>query len=401
MNDVAKTPEGAKGATGIDWVARTRALAPRIAAAAAQTEQDCEVTPDLMAALHEAGMFRMLLPRSLGGGEATPLEAMQVMEIVAAADASTCWCLGQGVGCSFAAAYLDPEIAAEIFDPPDAIIAWGPESPSSKAIATDGGYRVTGKWRFASGSRYATWLGGHSMVYEADGETPRLDANGKHQIRTMLFPAGQAEISNVWQVIGLRGTGSDDYAVNDLFVADPYTTWRNDDADRREPGPLYRIPLLTMYGIAFAGVAIGIARATLDAFIELAATKVAHRTTGLLRDSAVIQSEVAQSEARLASARAFMVEMIEAYWHNLCTGVEAPMEQRAKLRIAITWAMNQAREVCEYAYRASGTNGIFESGPFERHFRDMYTVSQQGQGHMINFEFAGRVFLGLPAGPRV
>ncbi len=384
-----------------DWLDRATILAPQIEAAAAQTEQDFQVTPEVMAALHKAEMFRMLLPRSLGGGEATPLEAMKVMEVVAAADASTAWCLGQGVGCSFAGAYLDQKIAREIFGPANAVVAWGPESMSSKAIAVDGGYRATGKWRFASGSRYATWVGGHSVVYEPDGETVHKDANGGHKIRTMMFPIEQAEISNVWQVIGLRGTGSDDYAVNNLFVAEEYTTWRNDDGDRREQGPLYHIPLLTMYGIAFAGIALGLGRAIFDSFIELAANKVAGRGSDVLRENAVIQSEVAQGVARLGAARAFLVEAIEEYWDCQCRREEVPMELRARLRIAITWAMNQGREVADFAYQASGTNGIFENGPFERRFRDMHTVSQQGQGHKINFEFAGRVFLGLPPGPRV
>jgi alkylation response protein AidB-like acyl-CoA dehydrogenase len=115
----------------------------------------------------------------------------------------------------------------------------------------------------------------------------------------------------------------------------------------------------------------------------------------------VIQSGVAQAEGRLRSARAFLVEMIRESWQTACSGDPFPVEQRARLRVAITWAMNQAREVADYAYQATGTNGIFESSPFERRFRDMHTVSQQGQGHMINFEFAGRVFLGLPPGPRV
>ena len=383
-----------------DWIARARGLAPMIEAAADRTEQAGAVTDELMAALHEAEMFRMLLPRSLGGGEADPLAAMEVLEVISAADASTAWCLGQAFGCTFAGAYLEHEVAREIFGPADAILAWGPESRSSRAVAADGGYRVTGKWRFSSGGRHATWFGGHSFVYEADG-SPRLDGSGKPVVRTMLFPREEAEFSDVWQVMGLRGTGSDDYACSDLFVPDAFTTWRGEPADRREPGPLYLIPLLTLYGIAFAGVSLGLARAMLDAFLALASDKVAGRTTGPLRDNAVIQSGVAQAEGRLRSARAFLVEMIRDSWQTACSGDPFPVEQRARLRVAITWAMNQAREVADYAYQATGTNGIFESGPFERRFRDMHTVSQQGQGHMINFEFAGRVFLGLPPGPRV
>jgi alkylation response protein AidB-like acyl-CoA dehydrogenase len=388
-------------AAEIDWVARARKLGPRIEAAGEKAEQDGEVTPDIMSALHDAELFRMLIPRSLGGGEATPLELVDVLEAVAAADASTAWCLGQGQGCTFAAAFLDHDIAQEIFGEPDSVLAWGPGSPSAKAIATDGGYRVTGRWRFASGSRHATWLGGHSAVCEADG-TPRLDGDGRKVTRTMLFPIASADISNVWQVIGLRGTGSDDYAVDDLFVPEAYTTWRGSAADRREIGPLYSISLLTLYGIAFAAVALGIARATLDEFLSLAAQKTASHAPAVLRENAVIQSGVAQAEARLGSSRAYLVERLAATWETWCAGDDPSLDQRARLRVAITWAMNQSCEVVNFAWQAAGTNAIFENNPFERRFRDMHTVSQQGQAHLSNFEAAGLALLGVdPHSPRV
>jgi alkylation response protein AidB-like acyl-CoA dehydrogenase len=385
----------------IDWVARARKLCPEIEAAAARTEQDKEVTPEIMSALHDAALFRMLIPRSLGGGEATPLAMMEVLEAVAAADASTAWCLGQAHGCTFAAAFLDHDVAQEIFGAPDAVLAWGPGSPNAKAIVTDGGYRVSGQWRFASGSRHAAWLGGHSTVCEADG-TPRLDADGRKITRTMLFPISSADISNVWQVIGLRGTGSDDYAVDDLFVPEAYTTWRGSAADRREIGPLYSISLLTLYGIAFAAVALGIARATLDEFLSLAAQKTASHAPAVLRENAVIQSGVAQAEARLGSSRAYLVERLAATWETWCAGDDPSLDQRARLRVAITWAMNQSCEVVNFAWQAAGTNAIFENNPFERRFRDMHTVSQQGQAHLSNFEAAGLALLGVdPHSPRV
>ena len=387
-------------AAAIDWVARAGRLAPVVEAAAARTERDTQVPQDVMAALHDAELFRMLLPRSLGGGEVTPLAFMEVLEAVSAADASTAWCLGQAQGCTFAAAFLDRGVAQEIFGKPDAVLAWGPPNRSAKAIAVDGGYRVSGEWMFASGSRHAAWLGGHSFVCEPDG-TPRLDADGKPIIRTMLFPITSAKITDVWQVIGLRGTGSDNYAVTDLFVPEAYTTWRDSAADRRETGPLYNIPLITIYGIGFAGVALGIARATLDAFIRLAAEKVPGRAAHVLRDNEVIQSQLAQAEAHLGSARAYLVEMIEATWETACTADGFPLDQRARLRVAITYAMNQAREVVNFAYQAAGTTAIFESNPFERRFRDMHTVSQQVQAHLSNYESAGKAFLGLEPGPRV
>ncbi len=200
-----------------DWVLRARDLAPLVAAGAETTERARRVADDVMAALHEAELFRMCLPLSLGGGEATPHAVMAVLEVVAAADASTAWCLGQALGCTFAAAYLEPAAARDVFGAPDAVLAWGPTTPNAKAIAVDGGYRLTGQFRYASGSRNASWLGGHCAVHQPDGAR-RADADGKPVVRTFLFPYDNAEISDVWQVIGLRGTGSDDYAVDDLFI---------------------------------------------------------------------------------------------------------------------------------------------------------------------------------------
>ena len=153
--------------------------------------------------------------------------------------------MAQSLASSHAAGFLDPQIAREVFGAPRAIVAWGPPGGPTKAQAVDGGYRVTGKWRFASGSANATWMGGHSQVYERDGK-PRLDPAGRPVMRTMIFRPAQATIHDTWHVIGLRGTASNDYEVADLFVTEPYTTWRDQASDRREAGPLYNIPLLTL-----------------------------------------------------------------------------------------------------------------------------------------------------------
>ena len=383
-----------------DWVARAHDLAPMIEAASDRTEKEGQVPKDVMDAMHDAEMFRMLLPRSLGGGEATPMELMQVLEILAGADASTAWCLGQALGCSFAAAFTAPEVARDIFGPKDAVLAWGPPG-KAQAVPVDGGYKSTGQWRFGSGSRNATWLGGHSPVVDADGNRA-TNENGSPKMRTMLFKKSEAEMIDTWQVIGLNGTGSDDYKTDNLFVPEAYTTWRDSDPDRVEQGPLYRIPLLTCYGMAFSALSLGISRSMMESFKELAIDKVGSGMTTVLRENAVIQSNVAECEAKILSSRAFLVEMLEEYWNCLCAGDKPTFDIRARLRLSITYAMNQAREAATYAYHAAGTNAIFESNPFERRFRDIYTVSQQGQVHKFNYEPVGQVFLGLePSGHRV
>jgi alkylation response protein AidB-like acyl-CoA dehydrogenase len=381
------------------WAGIARGLAPMIEAAGERTERERRVPKDVMQALHEAQLFRLLMPRSLNGCEADPLSYMQVLEEISAADASTGWCLGQGLGCSIAAAYLDHAIAKEIFDTPDGVLAWGPPT-TAKAIKVDGGYRVTGHWRFASGSPNCTWFGGQSEVCDADG-APAKDDKGRSISRIMLFPASSAEIINVWDVIGLRGTGSDDYAVKDLFVPEAYTMWRDHQPDRREFGPLYSIPILTMYGMGFAGVALGIARTVLAEFMKVAEGKTARGMSKPLCENAVIQSQTAQAVARLQSGRAFLVQMIQEFYGASVAGGEFPLDLRAKLRISITWSMQQAKDVVDFCYHAAGTNAIFEKNPFERRFRDIHTVTQQGQAHATNFEFAGQALYGKTPGHRL
>jgi indole-3-acetate monooxygenase len=381
-----------------DYVAHARALVPMIEAAADRIEAERRIVPDVVSALHEAGMFHMLLPVSLGGGAADISAFNQVIETIAAADASTAWCLGQQVASTQAAGYLDPKIAREVFGPPHGAVAWGPPS-GAKALVTDGGYIVSGRWRFASGSGHCPWIGGHSAVIERDGK-PRLDAKGHPVMRTMLFRKEKATWQDIWHVLGLRGTGSNGYEVRDLFVPEAYTTWRDQASDRRDDGPLFNIPLLTLYGIGFSGVGLGLARASLDAFMTLANNKTGRAGRGVMRDNPVIQSELAKVAGGFNAARAFLREMLEEIWQAVNRD-GATLEQRARLRLAITGALDQSVRVVDFAYTAAATSAIFNGSPFERRFRDMHTVTAQGQAHMSNFESAGQALFGIEPSQRL
>jgi indole-3-acetate monooxygenase len=375
-----------------DYVARARALAPKIEAAADRIEAERRIVPEIVGALHEAGMFHMLLPPSLGGGGADIAAFNEVIQTVAAADASTAWCLGQQIASTQAAGYLNPKIAREIFGPPHGAVAWGPPA-GAKAVVTDGGYIVNGRWRFASGSGHCPWIGGHCAVIERDGK-PRLDDQGRPVMRTMLFRKEQAAWTDIWYVVGLRGTGSNQYEVKDLFVPEAYTTWRDQQSDRTNDGALYNIPLLTLYGIGFSGVGLGLARASLDAFMSLANGKTGRAGRGVMRDNPVIQSEVAKVAGGLYAARSFLREMLEEIWEAVNKD-GATLEQRARLRLAITGALDQSVRVVDFAYTAAATSAIFTGSPFERRFRDMHTVTAQGQAHMSNFESAGQALFGI------
>lgn len=394
MSEQLKTEAAsAEDLGGVDWVARAETLAPQIEAASNEIEKQRRVTDEVMAAIHEAQLFKMLMPRSIGGGEATPMQYTAVLEAVGGADASTAWCLGQGLGCSLASARLDRDIARDVFGPKNAVLAWGPARGDAKAVAVEGGYNSSGLWMFGSGLPNATWAGGHSIVYEANGE-PSRGKDGKPVQRTMLFPIDQVEVIDVWRVLGLRGTGSNNYRVKDQFVPEAYTLIRDGYAAVLEDGPLYRIPILTAYGIGFTGIALGLARAMLAEFKKLALVKKPSGFPGTLSENAVIQSEVSQHTGRLNAARSYLFEMIEAYWDTLSAGDEPDLEHRALLRTAISNAMITSKDVCDFAHISSGTNGIFEDGPFERRFRDIHTLTAQGQAHLSNFQFAGQALMG-------
>ena len=377
-----------------DWVLRAREVAPELAAAADEIECRRELSEPIVAALVERGFFRLLLPGSLGGAELLPASFVPVIEEIAKADASTAWCLNQASGCSMTAAYLEPAAACEIFGGPRGILAWGPGP--GKARVVEGGYRVTASWSFASGSHNATWLGCHVPIIEADG-TPRLYPDGSPVIRTMLLPKTSARMTDIWHVIGLKGTGSDRFSVEDLFVPQRHSATR-DDETRREAGLLYRFSSLQLYAAGFAGVAMGIARSTLDAFVELARDKVPFRSGGALRDNHLIQSQVAQAEARLAAARAFLLRSLEETTAEVARTGHITLDQRMVIRLASTFAIHQSLQVVDTAYHAAGSTAIFEANPFERRLRDIHTVSQQLQGRSEHFETVGQYLLGLEPG---
>ena len=382
---------------GVDYIERAREVAPLLAEASDEIETRRELPARVVKALKDRGLFRLLLPRSLGGAELSPPVYVQVLEVLGAADGSTAWSIGQNSGCSMAAPYLEPGAAREVFGGPDGILAWGPDLPGTgKGVVVEGGIRVSGRWGFASGSRHATWLGAHLPLYEADGTTPRLTAKGAQAVRTALFPRAEARLIDDWQVMGLRGTGSDSYAVKDLLVPMRYTLSRDNAKERRETGLLYRFLSSMMYASGFAGVSLGMARGALDAFIVLARDKIPRAARNTLRENNVIQAEVAQAQAKLGSARAYLLETLERLVRIAGTqAAEFTLEQQAEIRLAATWAINQAAEVVIAMYRASGSTAIFDRQPFERRLRDMLSGSQQSQGRPIHFETVGQILMGL------
>jgi len=380
-------------ATDTEYLRRAQELGPELDAAAEEIEQRRELPEAIIEALVERGLFRLLLPRTLGGAELCPAAYVSVIEEVAKHDASTAWCLGQACGCTMTSAYLDPAVAREIFGGKRGIVAWGPPGPA-EAHAVPGGYRLTGTWSFASGSHHATWLGAHVAILDPNGVL-QLRPDGGRAMRTLLFPKASASLTDIWHVIGLRGTGSDSYTVTDLFVPEKYTVLRENAAKAHQTGLLYAFSSSNIYASGFAGVALGIARSALDAFVELARDKIPRGAKRTLRDNNVVQAQVSQSEARLCAARAFLLGSLDEIWRDVSGSRRLTMDHNTTIRLASTWAIHQARDVVDMAYHAAGATAIFENNPFERRFRDVHTVIQQYQGRQAHFETVGQVLLGL------
>ena len=368
-------------------VADVERIAPAIRAAADEAERARRLPPALLDALHEAGLFRMLLPRRFGGAEMPLPRYMPVIEAVAKIDGSAAWCLGQGNGCAMTAAFLDPSISREIWgDDPRAVLAWGPGK--GNAAPRNGGYDVSGSWAFASGMRHATWLGGMSGVpAEANGGEPA-------PIRTMLFPAERAETTEIWDVLGLLGTGSDRFSVSDLHVPAEYVYDRDEPAMRREDGPLYGFPLNTPYATGFSATALGLARAMFDEFLALAGEKTPRLGAGRLADNGAIQFEVGECEARLGAARAFLLRELEDVWEDAAARSRVTVEHRMRIRLASTFAIREAKAVGDAVFDAAGATAIFASNGMQRRFRDLHTVAQQLQGRKLHLQTVGAWRLG-------
>ena len=284
-----------------DYLERARELVPMLKEAGDEIEKHRQVSEPVVEAMVERGIFKMLLPKSIGGGELDPLTYTAVLEILAQGDGSTAWCLGQNSGCSMTAPYLSHEMAVEVFGGPRGILAWGPEMPGRRRNASRSRAATAPPGAGASPPAAGTQAGSARIARSSRRTAARASgANGRQITRTMLVPKSEATIIDNWQVLGLRGTGSDSYELKDHFVPEARTAIRDNAEERRETGPLYQFTSGMIYAMSFSHVSLGIARGAYDAFIEIARDKVPRGAKDTLRENNVIQSQVSQSRGEAA-----------------------------------------------------------------------------------------------------
>jgi alkylation response protein AidB-like acyl-CoA dehydrogenase len=373
-------------------LAAARALAPRIRACAATIEAERELPRPLFEALADAGLFHLALPRSLGGAELDLPDYVLVIEELGKADASTAWAVNQGAIFATYAARMPHDDARAIWvDPPRAVVANTPLA-TAQALVVPGGYRVSGRQGFSTGCRHAAWLAAHAQVIE--GGNPRLLADGRPEARYLFVPVAEAELLDTWQVRGLRGTGTHHFAVDDVFVPAERTVLTA-DSPLVETGPLYRVPRTLAFASGDAAVALGVARAALEAFVELAGAHAPRRMVGHLRDQAMVQADMGYAEACVRSGRALLIEAVRDIWAAATTGT-IEVEQRAALRLATTHAIRLAAEAVDTVYNAAGPTAVYESHALQRHFQDIHVITQHIQARRAHYELVGRHWLGLP-----
>lgn len=371
---------------------RARTLQPLLDEHGAEMDRRRELTPEVVEALVGQDMLRLLLPKSLGGQELHLLEYCKTTEALAWADASVGWFINQSnVSSATSAAAMPPEAAASVFGDPRDGLAWGARHSKSKAIRVEGGYRLSGTWSFASGGRHTRWLGAHSAVQNPDG-TPHV-RYGRPDDRSFVFLRKDARITDDWHVLGLRGTGSDTYTVEDLFVPDERAPARDALEERRESGPIYTLMSTLLYATGFCGVTLGVARRLFEAYVELARGKHSRASPNAMAVNNAVQREVGLMEARLSAARAFLHEAACQAYEAAAAG-KLDVDLRLRLRLATTFGMNEATDVAIASYRAAGTTAILNSGPFERRFRDAMSCSQHLQAMMPHVEMVGRHIIG-------
>lgn len=376
VTDAVPTSRGA-------LLAAVRDLTPEIVAAAAGAERERRMPLPLADRFSAAGLFRMSVPEAYGGSRAELSTQLEVIEEVSRADGSAGWCVMIASTTSVLAGHLDESVLQALFGYDPRASACGVYAPKGRAQKVDGGYRVTGRWGFASGCEHSAWRLGGALV--ADGEKP--------QMRLMIFRAEDTEIHDTWHVSGLRGTGSHDIEVRDVFVPQ---SWSVDPrlGTPRHDGLLYRIPLFGFLAAEVSAVALGIARASLDAFVELATKKVPMGARRTLAERGTVQALLAEAEASYRAGRAFLHHAVGQCEARLEAATQLGLQDRMLLRLASNEAVRASVKTVDAVYRAAGGTSLYEASPLQRHFRDVHATTQHAMVSMAIDELCGRAILG-------
>ena len=368
-------------------------LAPIIREHADRAEREAQMPPEVADAFHQAGFFRVLLPRTMKGGELTIPDFLRLIEELSRIDASAGWNLAICGGGPIFGQYLSRPAFEKIYSDPRAVTCGSLNPMSSQAIPVEGGYRLSGKATYASGSAQATYLMAAALVLR-DGAPQIVD--GFPTLRAGFFPIQQAKILNTWSTAGMRGTGSNDCVFENVFVPEEFTfDWLNAQATWTR-GPHANIPLQMQIAGELAAVVLGTARHALDTLNEIAQNKVPTATMATLRERPIAQIQYAQAEGLLNAGRAYFYQVNDEVWRKGEAGESFSLDDRARVRLGVVTAVKLALQAVDLVADVAGMNAAQTACPIERCWRDVHTASQHVLMNTSRFEVVGRVLLGLP-----
>jgi len=380
--------------SGPELVSAAEALRSLVVESREALSKGPDLPLSLAEALRQAGLTQMWLPRALGGPEIEPLQFVQVIEALAKLDGALAWCASISSNASRFAGLNSVEAMRRLMPAGDIYAFSGGGHPTGTIRRDGDGWRINGRWTFASFSRYSSITALVCMEQENGG--PRKGPDGRPVLRATLLPSSKVEVQGNWNSGGLRSSGSHDVTCTDQWVPDDFTTGM--EMAQRQSGPLYSLPLASAAAIGMVGVPLGIAAASIDALVALAQNKVAFMAASPLREQEHVQLEVAWAKTRLLAARAFALEAVEAIWGSVASGDPAPVEQRAILRMACSNAGDAGKEIVGRMYSAAGSTAVLEEMPFAAQLRDMYAACQHMNFAARLMVPPGRILLGLEPG---
>jgi len=362
-------------------------LAPLVAEHRAHFDRERRLPDIVFAALADAGLFRLWLPKPLGGPGFSPLEFMQIVEAAASLDGSIGWLVGNGGGMSRAAGHVPEEVARGWFADPRAFVVAATGAVGS-AKPCEGGYRISGRWPFGSGAHHASRFMGLASVRDGGREEPPL---------CCFLSPGQVKVHDTWHVSGLRGTGSCDFEADDVFVPLAHT-YALSDLPQTQPGVAYRLPSMSVFPWTVSVVPLGIARGVIEAFATVSKTKT--RAGIALRDREATQIAMGRATALLRSGRAFLSNAMTDLVEALDGDEESLVQARVMLRLACTLAGESALRIADLLASEAGTAAIFESCTIERSVRDIQAATKHIAMSANNYGIGGRHALGMDPGPK-
>jgi alkylation response protein AidB-like acyl-CoA dehydrogenase len=372
-----------------------RRLAPVIRDHKQEAERERRLSAPVLAALHDAGLLRMCTPRSLGGLETDPLTRALVIEEISSYDTAAGWTLANPLDWAYFCARLPDAGAEEIYGQgPNILIAAQFGRPMS-AEPAEGGYTIAGRAPFVSNCQDASWIATTAMVM--DGDQPRTNEAGQPSVLMVYLPAARCQVLDTWHVLGMRGTGSHDVEVKDVFVPTARTFPLAPDftLGSHYQAPLYRFPLVGIVASNLSPLLLAVARQAIDEVVTLAQTKVPVVSSTSLRERPSTQAAVARAEAILRAGSLLLYDTLAEVWRATLAGQTISLTQKADLQLAMAHAVGSAVEAVELMYRIAGTSGIYNRSPLERHFRDVQVLRHHAFGAEGRYETAGQVFLGL------